>query len=197
MIEDNSFTPGLDEDQTFWVSWGEYGEGIQDPLTGQSLGPAGNLSIFCLEQSGLEYNRQAWIGLLPVLNRYKFAGYMNDPAVLVMDWWEQNIVRHLPIEVFPGKKGIEPRLNLYFTQDQIRPQHHILESGMFEVQTGLQPLPMEPINKVTVKYCYTARLQHFLGTVVIDPLHTGYQNPFIQRDQLVTCHIPDMDCVKL
>ncbi len=122
---------------------------------------------------------------------------MNDPAVLVMDWWEQNIVRHLPIEVFPGEQGIEPRLNLYFTQDQIRPQHHILESGMFEVQTGLQPLPMEPINKVTVKYCYTARLQHYLGTVVIDPLHTGYQNPFIQRDQLVTCHIPDMDCVKL
>jgi hypothetical protein len=182
VIEDNSFTPGLDEDQTFWVSWGEYGEGIQDPLTGQSLGLAGNLSIYCLEQSGLSYNREAWIGLLPVLNRYKFAGYMNDPAVLVMDWWEQNIVRNLPIEVFPGDKGIEPRLNLYFTQDQIRPQHHILESGMFEVQTGLQPLPLQPINKVTVKYCYTARLQHYLGTVVIDPLHTGYQNPFIQRD---------------
>jgi hypothetical protein len=159
VIEDNSFTPGLDEDQTFWVSWGEYGEGIQDPLTGQSLGLAGNLSIYCLEQSGLSYNREAWIGLLPVLNRYKFAGYMNDPAVLVMDWWEQNIVRNLPIEVFPGDKGIEPRLNLYFTQDQIRPQHHILESGMFEVQTGLQPLPLQPINKVTVKYCYTARLQ--------------------------------------
>jgi hypothetical protein len=182
VIEDNSFTPGLDEDQTFWCSWGEYGEGIQDPLTGQSLGLAGNLSIFCLEQSGLSYNREAWIGLLPVLNRYKFAGYMNDPAVLVMDWWEQNIVRNLPIEVFPGDKGIEPRLNLYFTQDQIRSQHHILESGMFEVQTGLQPLPLEPLNKVTVKYCYTARLQHYLGTVVIDPLHTGYQNPFIQRD---------------
>ena len=182
VIEDNSFTPGLDEDQTFWVSWGEYGEAIQDPLTGQSLGGGGNLCIFCLERSGLVYNREAWIGLLPVLNRYKFAGFINDPGVLVMDWFEQNIVRNLPIEVFAGEKGIEPRLNLYFTQDKIRPQHHILESGMFEVQTGLQPLPMEPINKVTVKYCYTARLGHFLGTVAIDPLHTGYQNPFIQRD---------------
>lgn len=182
VIEDNSFIPGLDEDQTFWCSWGEYGEGIKDPLTGQSLGLAGNLCIFCLEQSGLAYNREAWIGLVPILNRYKFAGFVNDPAVLVMDWWEQNIVANLPIEVFAGNKGIEPRLNLYFTQDKVRPQHHILESGMFEVQTGLQPLSMQPLNKVTIKYCYTARLEHYLGTVVIDPLHTGYQNPFIQRD---------------
>lgn len=182
VIEDNSFVPGLDEDQTFWCSWGEYGEGIKDPLTGQSLGLGGNLCIFCLEQSGLAYNREAWIGLVPILNRYKFAGFVNDPAVLVMDWWEQNIVANLPIEVFAGNKGIEPRLNLYFTQDKVRPQHHILESGMFEVQTGLQPLSMQPLNKVTIKYCYTARLEHYLGTVVIDPLHTGYQNPFIQRD---------------
>jgi hypothetical protein len=182
VIEDNSFIPGLDEDQTFWCSWGEYGEGIKDPLTGQSLGLAGNLCIFCLEQSGLAYNREAWIGLVPILNRYKFAGFVNDPAVLVMDWWEQNIVANLPIEVFAGNKGIEPRLNLYFTQDKVRPQHHILESGMFEVQTGLQPLSMQPLNKVTIKYCYTARLEHYLGTVVIDPLHTGHQNPFIQRD---------------
>lgn len=182
VIEDNSFVPGLDEDQTFWCSWGEFGEGIQDPLTGQSLSGGGNLSIFCLERSGLQYNREAWIGLLPVLNRYKFAGFMNDPSVLVMDWYTQNIVKNLPIEVFPGEKGIEPRLNLYFTQDQIRPQHHILESGMFEVQTGLQPLPVDPINKVTIKYCYTARLDHYLASICIDPEHTGNQDPFVQRD---------------
>lgn len=182
VIEDNSFIPGLDEDQTFWVSWAEFGEGIQDPLTGQSLGPAGNMSLYCLEQIGLEYDKAAWVGLVPVLNRYKFAGYINDPSILVFDWFKQNIVANLPIEVFNGPNGLTPRLNLYFTQDTIPANHYILESGMFEVQTGLQPLEVQPVNKVTVKYGFTGRLEHYLSTVIIDPTYNGNDNAFIQRD---------------
>lgn len=182
VIEDNSFIPGLDEDQTFWVSWAEFGEGIQDPLTGQSLGPAGNMSLYCLEQIGLEYDKEAWVGLVPVLNRYKFAGYINDPSILVFDWFKQNIVANLPIEVFNGPNGLTPRLNLYFTQDTIPANHYILESGMFEVQTGLQPLEVQPVNKVTVKYGFTGRLEHYLSTVIIDPTYNGNDNAFIQRD---------------
>ena len=182
VIEDNSFIPGLDEDQTFWVSWAEYGEGIQDPLTGQSLGPAGNLSLYCLEQIGLEYDKAAWVGLVTVLNRYKFAGYINDPSILVFDWFKQNIVANLPIEVFNGPNGLTPRLNLYFTQDTIPANHFILESGMFEIQTGLQPLEVQPVNKVTVKYGFTGRLEHYLSTVIIDPTFNGNDNAFIQRD---------------
>ena len=182
VIEDNTFIPGLDEDQTFWVSWAEYGEGIQDPLTGQSLGPAGNLCLYCLDQTGLEYDKPAWVGLVTVLNRYKFAGYINDPSILVLDWFKQNIVANLPIEVFNGPNGLTPRLNLYFTQDTIPANHYILESGMFEIQTGLQPLEVQPFNKVTVKYGFTGRLEHYLSTVIIDPTFNGNDNAFIQRD---------------
>ena len=182
VIEDNSFVPGLDEDQTFWVSWAEYGEGIQDPLTGQSLGPAGNLCLYCLDQTGLEYDKAAWVGLVTVLNRYKFAGYINDPSILVLDWFKQNIIANLPIEVFNGPNGLTPRLNLYFTQDTIPANHYILESGMFEIQTGLQPLEVQPFNKVTVKYGFTGRLEHYLSTVIIDPTFNGNDNAFIQRD---------------
>tara|TARA_R110001632_G_scaffold5841_2_gene23563 strand:- start:6221 stop:7942 length:1722 start_codon:yes stop_codon:yes gene_type:complete len=182
VIEDNTFVPGLDEDQTFWVAWAEYGEGIQDPLTGQSLGPAGNLCLYCLDQTGLEYDKAAWVGLVTVLNRYKFAGYINDPSILVLDWFKQNIVANLPIEVFNGPNGLTPRLNLYFTQDTIPANHYILESGMFEIQTGLQPLEVQPFNKVTVKYGFTGRLEHYLSTVIIDPTFNGNDNAFIQRD---------------
>ena len=182
VIEDNSFIPGLDEDQTFWVSWAEYGEGIQDPLTGQSLGPAGNLCLYCLDQTGLEYDKAAWVGLVTVLNRYKFAGYINDPSILVFDWFKENIVANLPIEVFNGPNGLTPRLNLYFTQDIIPANHYILESGMFEIQTGLQPLEVQPVNKVTVNYGFTGRLEHYLSTVIIDPTYNGNDNAFIQRD---------------
>ena len=130
----------------------------------------------------MEYDKAAWVGLVTVLNRYKFAGYINDPSILVLDWFKQNIVANLPIEVFNGPNGLTPRLNLYFTQDIIPANHYILESGMFEIQTGLQPLEVQPFNKVTVKYGFTGRLEHYLSTVIIDPTYNGNDNAFIQRD---------------
>ena len=185
VIEDNSFTPALDEDQTFWASWAEYGEGIQDPITGQSLNLGGNLCKYLLDITGLEYNESAWEGLRPVLNRYKFAGYVNDPEVLVLEWMQQNIIANLPIEVFNGPNGLEPRLNLYYQSEEINPSFHIIESGMFQVVTGLQPLSVEPINKVTVKFCYEGQNNHYLSTIIIDPTVSSKDvNPFLAKDPI-------------
>lgn len=183
VLADNGFTPALDEDQTFWCSWAGHGEGGQDPITGQSLSGGGNLCIYLLELTGLQFNRSAWQGLRPVLNRYKFGGYVNDPEVIALEWMEANIIAHLPIEVFNGPDGIEPRLNLYYQSEQVNPSFHILESGMFQVVTGLQPLDVEPVNKVTVKYGYEGQNNHFLSTITIDPtVNAKDVNPFLAKD---------------
>lgn len=183
VIENNSFGPGFDEDQTFWCSWAEFGEGGQDPITGQSLSGGGNLCIYLLELTGLQFNRSSWEGLRPVLNRYKFAGYVNDPEVIALQWMEENIIANLPIEVFNGPAGIEPRLNLYYQSEQVNPSFHILESGMFQVVTGLQPLDVEPVNKVTVKYGYEGQNNHFLSTITIDPTVSAKDvNAFLAKD---------------
>jgi hypothetical protein len=86
VIEDNSFAPGLDTDQTFWVSWGEYEGGSLDPISGESLAPATNLILYILDKTGLKFNRDKWMGLSGLLNRYRFGGYVNDPEVVAMEW---------------------------------------------------------------------------------------------------------------
>jgi len=183
VLVDNGFVPALDEDQTFWASWANHGEGSQDPITGQSLNLAGNLCIYILELTGLQFNRSAWEGLRPVLNRYKFAGYVNDPEVIALEWLQDNLIKYLPIEVFNGPAGLEPRLNLYYQSEEVNPSFYITESGMFDIVTGLQPLSIEPINKVTVKFCYEGQNNHYLSTIVIDPTVSSKDvNPFLAKD---------------
>jgi len=172
VLEDNSFLPALDEDQTFWVSWGESEGGIPDPMSGESLAPATNLVLYVLDVMGLEYSREKWLGLSTLLDRYKFGGYINDPKIMAWDWLKENILEFLPIETFTGPTGIEPRVNLYFYGDQIYPTHTLVENGLFEIVTGIQPLDVDVVNKVTLSFCYAGEHDQYLSTISIDPTLT-------------------------
>jgi hypothetical protein len=187
VIEDNSFIPALDEDQTFWASWSEYGDSGLDPLTKESLGYAGNLCLYLLSALGATYNQGAWLGIKNVLNRYKFAGFVNDGEILTLDWLLENIIKYLPITVVPGEKGLEPKLNMYYyNRDMIAPQFHIQESGMFKQLTSMQPLDLEIINKIIVNYCFEGQNDHFLSTFEIDPTlpNNAAAHPMRQKDPI-------------
>jgi len=187
VIEDNAFFPAIDEDQTFWASWGEYGDAMIDPLTKESLSLAGNLCMYILSIMGIDYNLSAWLGLKTTLNRYKFAGYINDGGAYTFEWWMENIVQYLPITVIQGEQGLEPKLNLYYyNRDQIYAKYHISESGIFQQLTPLQPLDIDIVNKVTLRYAYEGDNDHYLSTFVIDPTmrYTDKLNPMRQRDPI-------------
>lgn len=168
-IEDNLFNPFFDTDEEFYMSWGEYGDAMKDTFTGQSLGPGGNLILYFLDLLKVQYSRKKWMGLINVLNRYKFAGFINDPEVQVWEWLQENIIRYLPIEIFNGSEGLEPRLNLYYYTDEIHPVHYLEDNGLFEIITGLQPLDADVVNKVTVRFCYNGIQEQFMSSVSIDP----------------------------
>lgn len=187
VIEDNAFFPAMDEDQTFWAAWGEYGEVGMDPLTKESLGPAGNLCMYVLSVLGVKYNLNAWLGVKNILNRYRFAGYINDGEIYTMDWWITNIVKFLPITIIVGSEGIEPKLNVYYySRDQILPRYYIIQTGMFKQITALQPLDLQVTNKLTINYCYEAQNEHYLTSYTIDPTlpPNAADHPLKQRDPI-------------
>lgn len=169
VIEDNNFVPALDNDQTFWVSWGEYDGGSLDPISGESLAPATNLILYVMDRVGLKYNKMKWMGLSQLLNRYQFSGYVNDPQVVALDWLTENILKYLPIQVFNGEGGFEPRVNLYFYGEQVNPTHYLEDHGLFQIVTGIQPMDAEVVNKVVVKFCYAGEFQQYLSSISIDP----------------------------
>ena len=63
----------------------------------------------------------------PILNRYKFGGYVNDIEVNALEWIQSNIWDLLPIMVVNGGKGIQAALNLYTYSQEIIPSHHLIE----------------------------------------------------------------------
>ena len=174
--EDNAFIPALDNDQTFFTSWGEFEGGLISPIDGQMMTGGLDLCMYVLDKVGLEYNQAKWEGLKTILNQYKFAGYVNDENVLAWDWLKENIIAHLPIEVINGEDGLEPVLNLYFQDDKVHPRFHILESGNFQIITGIQPLDQEIINKVVVSFGYEGEFDSYVASLSIDPTLTVENN---------------------
>ena len=181
VLENNSFVPALDNDQTFWVAWGEDSGGYED-ITGNLLTGGGDLCLYVLNLIGLDIDTAAWVGLKPVLNQYKFAGYVNDPQLDALQWLRKQIIEYLPIEVVNGPKGIKPVLNLYYYSQVLEPQYQIYTSGEFEIVTGLQPFDVDVVNKIKIEFCYQGEFDSYLSTIEIDP-QVEEDSAFVIKDQ--------------
>jgi hypothetical protein len=160
---------GIDLWTDYYASWGEEDGGFFEVYTEGAMKRAGDICLYFLDKAGLEYNYSAWSGLLPVLNRYEFAGYIDDYEVSTWEWLKTNIIQYLPIEVINGENGLTPKLNLYFYSQHPKEQYHITASGQFEIITGIQPLEMDIINHLTVKFGYSCAYGSFQSTIIIDP----------------------------
>lgn len=159
----------------YYASWGEEDGGFyQDFLSGAMTG-GGDICLYVLDRLGLEYDYGAWAGLLPILNRYEFSGFMNDYEVTAWEWLKENIISNLPIEVINGAKGITPKLNLYFYNQVPEIQYHITTNGQFEPITGIQPLDQPITNHLTIKFCYSIAYDSYQSSIIIDPRLTEEQ----------------------
>ena len=209
-VEDNSFNPIGDDDQQFWVQWSEYdGALLDDAAADGYLTGAGDLCIYFLDLSGLEYDENEWEGLRPLLNQYKFAGYINDPDINIWNWLQESIIKYLPIEVVNGGQGLKPILNLYFYASDIEPNHFLEDNGDFQIITGIQPLDTNPLNKITIRFCYEGVKERYRSTVtlqgdidptkqtsirVLDPLaQVSFEQFGLKEEVLEIPHLFDLD----
>jgi len=159
----------------YYASWGEEDGGFfQDFLSG-ALTKGGDICLYVLDKLQLEYDYDAWVGLLPILNRYEFSGYMDDYEVTAWDWLKNNIISYLPIEVVNSAGGITPNLNLYFYSQTPETQYTITENGQFEIITGIQPLDQPILNHLTIKFCYSLAYDSYQSSIIVDPRITEEQ----------------------
>ena len=168
-IENNNFDASGDESITYWADWSENDGAISSPYSNGVLEGAGDICLFCLDKSGLEYDEPEWEGMRLFLNRYKFGGYVNDTDATWWGWLKEAIIPYLPIEVVNGGNGIKPILNSYFYFQDVEPNHVIEDSGDFEIITGLQPLEVDPVNKIKVFYAPNKMQNKYQASYNIDP----------------------------
>ncbi len=169
-VEDNNFYALGDEDVSYWAGWSENEGSIYSPYSEGVLEGAGDICLYALDASGLDYDVSEWQGIRLFLNQYKFAGYVNDTDVTWWRWLRDAIIAYLPIEVVNGGNGIKPILNSYFYVKDIEPNHSLITSGDFEIITGLQPLDADPINKINVFYAPNNMQNKYQAKFIIDPL---------------------------
>ena len=165
---DNFDTSG-DTDIEYWTDWTPSNGSVLSPYSNEAINGAGDICIYFLEKSGLDYDFEAWSGVRLFLNKYKFAGYINAPDATWFEWLKESIIEYLPIEVVNGANGLRPLVNLYFTSDYINPSHHISDNGDFQIITGLQPLDTEVINKINMFYCWSGIYQRFNAVLRFKP----------------------------
>ena len=168
-IANNNFNATGEHDISYFADWSASNGSIDSPYSDSYLEGAGDICIYALERSGLEFDNEAWAGARLFLNNYKFAGYVNDPNATWFKWLKESIISYLPIEIVNGGKGLKPVINLYFTSDQINPAHYVKDAGDFQIITGLQPLDVEIINNINLFFCFGPANERFNAVLRFKP----------------------------
>jgi len=92
---------------THFTRWQGDGGGLENDRKDGDLTGGGELLIYMLRRSTLEWDRGRTYAAARYLDRFKFAGYIDD-AVAPFEWVKQNLLPLLPVSMIAAAEGIAP-----------------------------------------------------------------------------------------
>lgn len=130
----------------YWVQWGavtagpaKAGGGALNSNGTGVLQLGGDVILHALRRTNALIDYAAWQAIKPLLDGYKFSGYVNDIEVGAWDWVQQNILKFLPVEARAGVDGIRPLVSLMFLQSgYLAGISHIIEGSDFELASAIE-----------------------------------------------------------
>ena len=148
--------PDLDYDGSqfsvkYFASW-TGGGGAVSPYTGKDLQYGGDLIAWALSSLNIEYDKEAFESVRPVLNQYIFAGYINDPDIMAYEFLQKYIIPFLPVSLATGAKGIYPIIDHRLTDLFYNPRAAIIAGDSFERVSAIEPQQSDIINDLIVRY---------------------------------------------
>jgi len=147
-----SFTNLVDDRQyEYYVRW-TGGGGAVSPYTGGQLSRGGDLIAWSLESLKIDFDRSAFEAVRPILNEYKFAGYINDSGIKIYEFLQKYIIPFLPVTLTTGAGGIYPVIDHRNTELFLSPRISIETNATFERISPVTPRQSEIINDLLVKY---------------------------------------------
>ena len=147
---DQSFV--VNTDYEYWVRWDD-GGGLLSPYeTGEALEGGGDLIVYLLDACGITYDRQAMSSVRALLNRYIFAGYINDPEIKCYDFLQRYIVAFLPVSLVAGPSGLYPIIDHRLDDTINNPRVEIIANETFRRIQPISPRSSEIINDLTVRF---------------------------------------------
>ena len=147
--------PVDDESARFFVSWFD-GGGLISPSTNSAITGGGDICLYCLSQGDQQVDFAAWESLRPLLNQYKFSGYITNTEVSPLEFLENEIIPFLPIAVIQGLDGMKPIIDVYCQGARPFASFTVIASEEFTLQGGLQRIGdvSSLCNEYTLEYSF-------------------------------------------
>ena len=141
------------DDREVWVEWTN-GSAYPNPVDTTIFTGAGDLCLWLLSAVTDKIDYGAWAALKPMLNQYKFAGYVNDPKITILQWLQKNIIAYLPIHLINGVYGIKPVLSMFQSIADLQPRLTIKTCPSFTRNSAVvsDSDDNDITNVVTVRY---------------------------------------------
>ena len=140
-----------DEGLEYFVRW-TGGGGAISPYSGEELSKGGDLIVWCLESLRIDYDREAFEAVRPILNEYSFSGYINDISIKTYEFLQKYIIPYLPVTLSTGASGVYPIIDHRNTERFSSPRASISTSPRFERISPVSPRQSEIINELVIQY---------------------------------------------
>ena len=168
----------------YWIKW-ENGGGMPNPYGEGLFNSAGDIIRHGLLETGVKVDLSSWLSVIPLLNEYKFSGYIIDPDLTWWDWILDNVLPFVPLDVVNGADGLRPVLSLLYHSNYLHPKAHITEGAGFYVETPLESITelSDIINSISLKYAFVPANEGYWGAVRIGNDAQGEQIGFDIQNQ--------------
>jgi hypothetical protein len=155
----------------YYGCW-NYGGAYPSPYRSGPLEGGGDLCLWILSQSTNQIDFDKWLSVTPLLNRYKFAGFVNDPAFDALEFLEQHIIPFLPVAITVGPEGLTPVIDLVILGDDVTPVIDITVDNEF---ARVSPITTandlsDVVNELDFNFCRNIKNDNYLSNVTITPV---------------------------
>ena len=155
------------------------GGGLLSRTDNNFIEGGGDICIQFLSLGNAQIDYEEWATLKPILNNYKFAGYINATDISPLEFLENEIIPYLPISVVYGPKGLKPVLNFLYEGSDLYIKYGITASSEFQQNSPIQTLTNseDVINYYTLDYAYALDQNKFMATMRIVPdINTNFNS---------------------
>ena len=154
-----------------WTYLGSDQYGLLNPFGSGGLHRATDLARYLLGLTGAEVDDAQWVSSAPLLDRYTFSGYVNDPSVTVWDFMSAQMLPLMPLQVRVGAHGLYPVSLLPSLYPSQLPQLTVEASRGLEQVSPVQITQelRDIVNEMALSYLYNAREDRLTAQLVSTP----------------------------
>ena len=154
-----------------WTYLGNDQYGLKNPYGTDGIHRATDLARYLLSLTGAEVDDAQWVSSAPLLDRYTFSGYVNDPRTTVWDFMRSQMLPLMPLQVRVGARGLYPVSLLPSAYPSQLPQLTVDPSRGLEQVSPVQITQelRDIVNEMALSYLYNAREDRLTATLVSTP----------------------------